>query len=60
MQFVHEDDVVELMVACLEPGKPGIFNVAGDGTVSYSEVGRLVGKRMVKLPDIMLRFVMGF
>lgn len=60
MQFVHEDDVVELLTVILNQKKPGIFNVAGDGEVAYSQVARLAGKRMLALPEKALRLLMRF
>jgi len=59
MQFVHEDDLVELMTTFLSQKKAGIFNVAGGGELRYSEVAQLTGKRMLKLPERLLHLVMG-
>ena len=53
MQFVHEDDVVgALMYATTNP-VPGIFNVAGDGNLPWSEVCAIVGKRRIALPPLL-------
>lgn len=60
MQFVHEHDIIELIVTLLSRRKAGIYNVAGDGEVRYSEVARLAGKRMLKLPEKLLHLLMGF
>ena len=60
LQFVHEDDLAELIVAMLMQKKGGIFNVAGDGEVRYTELARLSGKRTVTLPDKLLRLLMSF
>ena len=60
MQFVHEDDLVELIITFLSQQKAGIFNVAGDGEIRYSEVARLPGRRMLKLPKGLLHPLMGF
>jgi UDP-glucose 4-epimerase len=49
-QFVEEDDVVRSVVFCLENDVPGIFNVAGDGLLPWSEVTALCGKRQFFLP----------
>jgi UDP-glucose 4-epimerase len=54
MQFVHEDDLIELIGLFLAQPKGGIYNVAGDGVLKYSEVARQVGKRLIKLPRILL------
>ncbi len=50
MQFVHEDDLVNILVACLEKRPAGVFNVAGDGTLPYQDVARLARRRMVTVP----------
>jgi UDP-glucose 4-epimerase len=49
-QFVHEDDVVHALLFVLEHQLPGIFNVAGDGLLPWSEVAAICGKRTVPLP----------
>jgi len=58
MQFVHEDDLVRLIGVFLTHRKGGIFNVAGDGELTYSEVARLVSKKMMRLPRRLLEFIM--
>jgi UDP-glucose 4-epimerase len=60
MQFVHEDDLIELIGIFLSQPKGGIYNVAGDGTLKYSEVARMVGKRLIKLPRILLETFISF
>ncbi|MCU1352496.1 MAG: Nucleoside-diphosphate-sugar epimerase, partial [Acidimicrobiales bacterium] len=49
-QFVHEDDVVASLLFVLEQQVPGIFNVAGDGQLPWSEVASIVGKRTIPMP----------
>jgi UDP-glucose 4-epimerase len=43
-QFVHEDDVVHALEHAARHGLPGVFNVAGDGVLSLTEVAGLLGK----------------
>ncbi|HLM09059.1 MAG TPA: NAD-dependent epimerase/dehydratase family protein [Thermoleophilaceae bacterium] len=43
-QFVHEDDVVHALEHAVKHRVPGVFNVAGDGVLSLSEVASLLGK----------------
>jgi len=50
MQFVHEDDVVALLWRFVAEPHPGVFNVAGPGTVQWSELARMSGKRLIWLP----------
>ena len=50
MQFVHEDDLTELLLRFATRLYPGIHNVAGPGSISWEEVVSLAGKRLVRLP----------
>ncbi len=52
IQFVHEDDVVRAMLFVLGEDVPGIFNVAGDGLLPWSEVARICGKRTFAMPFV--------
>ena len=56
-QFVHEDDLVELIVFLLKNGYKGVFNVAGDGAILYSEMLTKIGKRCLILPDKVSVFI---
>ena len=49
-QFVHEDDVVSSLLFVLNEKVPGIYNVAGDGQLPWSEVASIAGKRTFPLP----------
>ena len=49
-QFVHEDDVVRSILFVLEHELAGIYNVAGDGLLPWTEVAAICGKRTVPLP----------
>ena len=51
-QFVHEDDVVRSILFVLDRHLPGIYNVAGDGLLPWSEVAKICGKRTVPLPPV--------
>lgn len=52
MQFVEEDDVVRSIEFVMGNQVPGIFNVAGDGRLPWSEVASMCGKRLAWLPPI--------
>ncbi|MBA2763820.1 MAG: NAD-dependent epimerase/dehydratase family protein [Thermoleophilaceae bacterium] len=43
-QFVHEDDVVAALAHTVHNDLPGVFNVAGDGVLAFTEVVGLLGK----------------
>jgi len=49
-QFIHEDDLVELVTILLKQKQHGIFNVAGEGGMRYSEMIKAVGRRSIALP----------
>ena len=49
-QFVHEADVVRAILFVLEGNVQGIYNVAGDGLLPWSEVAAICGKRTFPLP----------
>jgi UDP-glucose 4-epimerase len=58
VQFVHEDDVVGALMYATTHDVPGVFNVAGDGNLPWSEVCTIVGKRRVALPPVMTNWAM--
>lgn len=51
-QFVHEDDVVRAIMFVLEHDLAGVFNVAGDGLLPWSEVAAICAKRTVPLSPV--------
>ena len=53
MQFAHEDDLVGLLVRFIREPHPGIYNVAAPGSIPWSEVVALSGKRMLSLPAVL-------
>ncbi|OBK25292.1 NAD-dependent epimerase/dehydratase family protein [Mycobacterium asiaticum] len=51
LQLVHHDDVaIAIALAATAPAPPGAYNIAGDGTVTVSEVARALGARAVRVP----------
>ena len=50
MQFIHEDDLTEVIIKCLEAGPSGTYNVAGDGTIRWSRMAAVMGRRTLRLP----------
>jgi UDP-glucose 4-epimerase len=57
MQFVHEDDLIKVIETLLAQKRGGVFNVAGRGELRYSEVAGMVGKKLLRLPDGLLKFL---
>jgi UDP-glucose 4-epimerase len=53
LQFTHEDDVVNALMYATTHDIAGIYNVAGDGLVTWSEVCRILGRRRVPLPPLL-------
>ncbi len=51
-QFVEEDDVVRSILFATRSMLPGIYNVAGDGRLPWSEVAAICGKRLAPLPPV--------
>ena len=49
LQFVEEDDVVRALLHVTRGGIPGLYNVAGDGRLPWSEVAGICGTRLVPL-----------
>ena len=53
VQFVHEDDVVGGLIYATTHDVPGVFNMAGDGNLPWSEVCAILGRRRVPLPPVL-------
>jgi UDP-glucose 4-epimerase len=55
LQFVHEDDGVEVLRRMAVEDHPGTFNVAGDGVVLLSQALRRAGRPILRLPAAALQ-----
>ena len=54
-QLVHHDDVAQALLAATKgAGSPGAYNLAGDGTVTLSDVARATGRLAFPIPRILL------
>ncbi len=51
LQYLHEDDLADILTMLIMQEQPGIFNAAADGPLSYKEVIALTGKRCIVLPS---------
>lgn len=49
LQFVHEDDAVEVLYRSVREDHPGVYNVAGQGVVLLSQALRLMGRPAVPI-----------
>ncbi len=54
MQFLHEDDLAEVIVRWLLGGAPGVYNVAGDGAVDWREAAGILKRPLFTLPAPLL------
>ncbi|KRF37157.1 NAD-dependent epimerase/dehydratase family protein [Nocardioides sp. Soil805] len=52
LQFLHEDDLLDVLRHAVVAGAPGTFNVAGDGMLLLSQAVRRLGKPSVALPGV--------
>ena len=53
VQFVHEDDVVGALMYATDHDVPGVYNVAGEGNMPWSEVCTSVGKPRIPLSPVL-------
>jgi UDP-glucose 4-epimerase len=53
LQFVEEDDVVRSIEFVMTKQVPGIYNVAGDGRLPWSEVAAICGKRRIPISPVL-------
>ncbi|MFQ5666262.1 MAG: NAD-dependent epimerase/dehydratase family protein, partial [Candidatus Binatia bacterium] len=56
--LVWDEDVARCIVEGICSGRTGIYNLAGDGTISLREIARRLGKPYVALPAGLLRAVL--
>jgi len=57
--FIWDQDVVGCLVEAVRGGRPGIYNLAGDGVMTLVEIAEAIGKRVVSLPAWLIRGVLG-
>jgi UDP-glucose 4-epimerase len=48
-QFIHEEDLVDVLRFAVEHDLPGAYNAAGDGVLALSEVASLLGKPLAPI-----------
>jgi UDP-glucose 4-epimerase len=49
LQFIHEDDIVSVLMHAVYQDLPGVFNASPDGVLVLSEVAGLLGKPLLPL-----------
>lgn len=56
IQLVHHDDCATATVAAIEGrGTPGVYNVAGPGTITMTDIADLLGWRSVPTPRLAVK-----
>ena len=54
VQFLHEDDLLDVMHRCLTLRMAGKFNLGGHDPIPWSEAVSILGRRLVALPAALL------
>ncbi|NOY69448.1 MAG: NAD-dependent epimerase/dehydratase family protein [Deltaproteobacteria bacterium] len=49
-QYVHEDDLINVMILLIEKKIDGIYNVTADGTMTFSEMIKRLGNIRIPVP----------
>ncbi len=57
--FIWDTDVVEIMIRAVTSPVTGVFNVAGDGTLTVDEIAARLGKPVLALPESLLKVALG-
>jgi UDP-glucose 4-epimerase len=59
-QLVHQDDVAQALVAAITGrGEPGIYNLAGEGTISFGDLASAMGWYSVPVPGLAVELTAG-
>src|SRR3546814_14447659 len=53
--LVADSDVVAALLRAVREGRGGVFNLAGDGTLSLRQIAGLLGKPYLPLPPAVLK-----
>jgi UDP-glucose 4-epimerase len=53
--LISELDVVEALAKAVNESRSGVYNLAGDGTLSLREIAGFLGKKFVPLPPSLLK-----
>ena len=56
--LIADDDVVAALAQAVREGRPGVYNLAGDGTLSLREIARLNGKPFLPIPPAVMKGVL--
>lgn len=53
--FIWDTDLVAIIVRAVADGPPGIYNVAGTGTLTIHQIAARLGKRTLAIPEPVLK-----
>ena len=56
--FIWDTDLVEILARVVLEGRTGVFNVAGDGAMTVDEIAAELGKKVLTVPEPLLRAVL--
>ena len=56
--FIWDTDLAAIVVRAVADGPPGIYNVAGTGTLTIDQIAARLGKRTVAVPEWLLKAVL--
>ncbi len=56
--FAWDQDLVQTIAYGIQNSRTGIYNVAGDGCLTISEIGQLMNKRVIHLPVWLIKGVL--
>jgi UDP-glucose 4-epimerase len=59
LQFIHEADLSRAIELCIEKRLAGVFNVAGEGVISYRKAIEFAGSRSFPVPHFLVYGAMG-
>lgn len=53
LQFIHERDIANALSLCLTSERSGVYNIAGEGVIPYSQAIKLAGAIPVPVPTLL-------
>ena len=59
LQFIHESDLARAIRLCIDSPRSGVYNVGGEGVISYKKAVALAGARAIPLPSLMVYGALG-
>lgn len=57
LAFTHEEDMNEILFRAVTNHVSGAYNVAGEGMIRLSEMARIAGRRLIRLPESVVRML---